>query len=104
MATPETVLPERATTPAHRDGNVLRWLTAYTVSLVGDGLRIEEAVAFWQYVGVIDPAGLARALEVVEEGGLGAQAVAVRQLVGRDQHTLGLLERLLEFLAVLGLR
>lgn len=38
MATPETVLSERATTPAHRDGNVLRWLTAYTVSLVGDSV------------------------------------------------------------------
>ncbi|MFJ9690519.1 MFS transporter [Kitasatospora sp. NPDC101183] len=24
--------------PAHRDGNVLRWLAAYTVSLVGDGI------------------------------------------------------------------
>ncbi|WP_030758800.1 MFS transporter [Streptomyces griseus] len=38
MATSETVLPEHAATPAHRDGNVLRWLTAYTVSLVGDSV------------------------------------------------------------------
>ncbi|MET8628951.1 MFS transporter [Kitasatospora sp. NPDC004669] len=38
MAIPETVLPEHATTPAHRDGNVLRWLTAYTVSLIGDSV------------------------------------------------------------------
>ncbi|MDQ0813139.1 MFS family permease [Streptomyces sp. B3I7] len=38
MAVPETVLPEHVTAPAHRDGNVLRWLTAYTASLVGDGV------------------------------------------------------------------
>ncbi|MFE4053062.1 MFS transporter [Streptomyces sp. YIM B13518] len=38
MAAPETVLPEHAAAPAHRDGNVLRWLTAYTVSLVGDSV------------------------------------------------------------------
>ncbi|MFE4968170.1 MFS transporter [Streptomyces sp. NPDC056660] len=38
MATAETSLPERATTPAYRDGNVLRWLTAYTASLVGDSV------------------------------------------------------------------
>ncbi|MDX3635744.1 MFS transporter [Streptomyces europaeiscabiei] len=38
MATSETVLPEHASTPAHRDGNVLRWLTAYTVSLIGDSV------------------------------------------------------------------
>lgn len=38
MATAETALSERATTPAYRDGNVLRWLTAYTASLVGDSV------------------------------------------------------------------
>jgi MFS family permease len=38
MTTAKTALPECATTPAHRDGNVLRWLTAYTVSLVGDSV------------------------------------------------------------------
>jgi hypothetical protein len=38
VATSETVLPEHAATPAHRDGNVLRWLTAYTFSLVGDSV------------------------------------------------------------------
>ncbi|MGW4733673.1 MFS transporter [Streptomyces shenzhenensis] len=38
MATTETTLPERSTAPAHRDGNVLRWLTAYTASLVGDSV------------------------------------------------------------------
>lgn len=38
MAVPETVLPEHVPAPAHRDGNVLRWLTAYTASLVGDGV------------------------------------------------------------------
>ncbi|MEV4438616.1 MFS transporter [Streptomyces sp. NPDC049577] len=38
MATSETALPERAATPAHRDGNVLRWLTAYAASLIGDSV------------------------------------------------------------------
>lgn len=38
MTVTETALPERATTPAHRDRNVLGWLTAYTTSLVGDSV------------------------------------------------------------------
>jgi MFS family permease len=38
MATARTTLPERAPLPAHRDGNVLRWLAAYTASLVGDSV------------------------------------------------------------------
>ncbi|MEV6992783.1 MFS transporter [Streptomyces sp. NPDC093228] len=38
MPTAETVLPERSTKPAHRDSNVLRWVTAYTASLVGDSV------------------------------------------------------------------
>lgn len=38
MATADTALPESATAPAHRDGNVLRWLAAYTASLIGDSV------------------------------------------------------------------
>ena len=38
MVTSEAALPQRTTTPAHRDGNVLRWLTADTASLVGDSV------------------------------------------------------------------
>ena len=38
MAASGAALPERASTPVHRDGNVLRWLTAYTASLVGDSV------------------------------------------------------------------
>ncbi|MFD9487248.1 MFS transporter [Streptomyces sp. NPDC059991] len=38
MATVATALPESATAPAHRDGNVLRWLAAYTASLMGDSV------------------------------------------------------------------
>jgi MFS family permease len=38
-ATVGTALPETGTSrPAYRDGNVLRWLTAYTASLVGDSV------------------------------------------------------------------
>ncbi|MGW2374494.1 MFS transporter [Kitasatospora sp. NPDC001683] len=36
MATLETTTSLRPAVPAHRDANVLRWLTAYTASLVGD--------------------------------------------------------------------
>ncbi|MGW3043723.1 MFS transporter [Kitasatospora sp. NPDC001159] len=38
MATVETAPPIRPDAPAHRDANVLRWLTAYTASLVGDSV------------------------------------------------------------------
>ncbi|MFD9791888.1 MFS transporter [Streptomyces sp. NPDC059070] len=38
MTSVETVLPENAAPSAHRDGNVLRWLAAYTASLVGDSV------------------------------------------------------------------
>lgn len=38
MATADSALPERASAPAHRDANVLRWLIAYTASLVGDSV------------------------------------------------------------------
>ncbi len=38
MPTAKTALPERIAKPAHRDGNVLRWLAAYTASLVGDSV------------------------------------------------------------------
>ncbi|MFD6275123.1 MFS transporter [Streptomyces sp. NPDC060209] len=38
MTTTDPALSEHPTTPAYRDGNVLRWLTAYTASLVGDSV------------------------------------------------------------------
>ncbi|MGW0330661.1 MFS transporter [Streptomyces sp. NPDC003011] len=40
MSTTAPVIPGRAAAerPAHRDGNVLRWLTAYTSSMVGDNV------------------------------------------------------------------
>ncbi|MFE4454214.1 MFS transporter [Streptomyces sp. NPDC056796] len=38
MTTTDTALSEHGDTPAYRDGNVLRWLTAYTASLVGDSV------------------------------------------------------------------
>ncbi|GGX84288.1 MFS transporter [Streptomyces minutiscleroticus] len=54
MATVETALPERAGAPAHRDGNVLRWLAAYTVSLVGDGVYF--VALGWAAQGAAGPA------------------------------------------------
>ncbi|WP_030231429.1 MFS transporter [Streptomyces sp. NRRL S-350] len=39
MAVAEATRPvQAATPPAHRDGNVLRWLAAYTASLIGDSV------------------------------------------------------------------
>ncbi|MFF2147135.1 MFS transporter [Kitasatospora sp. NPDC058190] len=38
MATVETAPPIRPDAPAHRDANVLRWIIAYTASLIGDGV------------------------------------------------------------------
>jgi MFS family permease len=38
MAITDATLPERGALPAYRDGNVLRWLAAYTASLVGDSV------------------------------------------------------------------
>ena len=39
MTVPRTLRPEVAVArPAHRDGNVLRWLAAYTTSMVGDSV------------------------------------------------------------------
>lgn len=38
MATTEQPLSTGLSLPAHRDANVLRWLLAYTLSLVGDGV------------------------------------------------------------------
>ncbi|MGZ3098620.1 MFS transporter [Streptomyces sp. H72] len=32
----DTVIPAGSAVPAHRDGNVLRWVAAYTASMVGD--------------------------------------------------------------------
>ncbi|MCN9239747.1 MFS transporter [Streptomyces sp. RY43-2] len=37
-ATGTALLPDAPERPAHRDGNVLRWLSAYTASMVGDNI------------------------------------------------------------------
>ncbi|MFE9799906.1 MFS transporter [Streptomyces goshikiensis] len=87
MATAETALPESATTPAHRDGNVLRWLAAYTASLIGDSVYFvalgwsAQKAAGPTEVGLILAAGaLPRALLMLG-GGVVADRIDPRRIV-----------------------
>jgi MFS family permease len=91
MATAQTALPERATTPAHRDGNVLRWLTAYTVSLVGDSVYFvalgwsAQKVAGPTEVGLVMAAGaLPRALLMLGGGVVADRFDLRRVMLGSD--------------------
>ncbi|WP_406187383.1 MFS transporter [Streptomyces sp. NBC_01006] len=91
MATAETVLPERATTPAYRDGNVLRWLTAYTASLVGDSVYFvalgwsAQKSAGPAEVGLIMAAGaLPRALLMLGGGVVADRFDPRRVILGSD--------------------
>ncbi|MFJ7271886.1 MFS transporter [Streptomyces sp. NPDC099050] len=91
MATAERALPGHATVPAHRDGNVLRWLAAYTASLVGDNVYFvalawsAQKSAGPAEVGLIMAAGaLPRALLMLG-GGVVADRFDVRRvLLGSD--------------------
>src|SRR5215212_4975909 len=81
MATEEAALT--ASPPAYRDGNVVRWLTAYTASLVGDSVYFvalawsAQKAAGPTEVGLIMAAGaLPRALLMLG-GGVVAAAVAL---------------------------
>jgi len=89
MVTPETDAPERrgAPRPAYRDGNVLRWLTAYTASLVGDSVYFvalawsAQQVAGPTEVGLVMAMGsLPRALLMLG-GGVAADRFGPRRVV-----------------------
>lgn len=91
MATAETALPEHATTPAYRDGNVLRWLAAYTASLAGDSVYFvalgwsAQKVAGPTEVGlVMAAAALPRALLMLGGGVLADRFDPRRVLLGSD--------------------
>ncbi|MHC3461398.1 MFS transporter [Streptomyces flavovirens] len=91
MAAARTVLPESATPPAHRDGNVLRWLAAYTASLVGDSVYFvalawsAQKTAGPTEVGLIMAAGaLPRALLMLGGGVLADRLDPRRVILGSD--------------------
>ncbi|MFD5493361.1 MFS transporter [Streptomyces sp. NPDC001812] len=91
MTTAGTAPPERATPPAHLDGNVLRWLTAYTVSLVGDsvyfvalGWSAQKAAGPTEVGLVMAAAALPRALLMLGGGVLADRFDPRRVLLGSD--------------------
>ncbi|MFF4803440.1 MFS transporter [Streptomyces sp. NPDC001351] len=91
MATTETALPEYATTPGHRDGNVLRWLTAYTASLVGDSVYFvalgwsAQKAAGPTEVGLVMAAGaLPRAILMLGGGVVADRLDPRRVILGSD--------------------
>ncbi|MEV7868143.1 MFS transporter [Streptomyces sp. NPDC088124] len=91
MAAAETAPPEPATTPAHRDGNVLRWLAAHTVSLVGDSVYFvalgwsAQQAAGPAEVGLVMAAGaLPRALLMLGGGVLADRFDPRRVVLGSD--------------------
>ncbi|MFC9427927.1 MFS transporter [Streptomyces sp. NPDC056987] len=91
MATAATAPPEPATTPAHRDGNVLRWLAAHTVSLVGDSVYFvalgwsAQQAAGPAEVGLVMAAGaVPRALLMLGGGVLADRFDPRRVVLGSD--------------------
>ncbi|MCP3767856.1 MFS transporter [Streptomyces sp. MAR25Y5] len=91
MAPAGTVLPEHAAEPAHRDGNVLRWLAAYTASLIGDGVYFvalgwsAQKAGGPTEVGLVMAAGaLPRALLMLGGGVLADRLDPRRVLLGSD--------------------
>ncbi|MCY0933337.1 MFS transporter [Streptomyces sp. H34-S4] len=87
----QTALPRRAATPAYRDGNVLRWLTAYTASLVGDSVYFvalawsAQKAAGPTEVGLVMAAGaLPRALLMLGGGVLADRIDPRRVILGSD--------------------
>ncbi|MFE2132000.1 MFS transporter [Streptomyces sp. NPDC059466] len=91
MANAEKILSARATTPAYRDGNVLRWLAAYTASLVGDSVYFvalgwsAQEVAGPTEVGLVMAAGaLPRALLMLGGGVVADRFDPRRVILGSD--------------------
>ncbi|PWI09559.1 MFS transporter [Streptomyces sp. NWU339] len=91
MVTAETALPEHATRPAYRDGNVLRWLTAHTASLAGDsvyfvalGWSAQKAAGPTEVGLVMAAAALPRALLMLGGGVLADRLDPRRVLLGSD--------------------
>jgi MFS family permease len=92
LAVPETVPSEHLTAPAaHRDGNVLRWLAAYTASLVGDGVYFvalgwsAQRAAGPAVVGLVMAAGaLPRALLMLGGGVVADRFDPRRVILGSD--------------------
>ncbi|MFJ7907111.1 MFS transporter [Kitasatospora sp. NPDC096204] len=92
MTLAEPTLPRpTATPPAHRDGNVLRWLAAYTASLIGDSVYF--AALAWAAqrsagpteVGLVMAAGAApRALLMLGGGVLADRLDPRRVILGSD--------------------
>ncbi|MET8545488.1 MFS transporter, partial [Kitasatospora sp. NPDC004799] len=92
MSLAEPTLPARTPAPpAHRDGNVLRWLTAHTASLIGDSVYF--AALGWSAqrsagpteVGLVLAAGAApRALLMLGGGVLADRLDPRRVVLGSD--------------------
>ncbi|MYX13946.1 MFS transporter [Streptomyces sp. SID8374] len=89
MSAPETALPQRpaAPRPAHRDANVLRWLAAYTASLIGDSVYFvalawsAQKVAGPAEVGLVMAAGAVPRALLMLGGGVAADRFGVRRIV-----------------------
>ncbi|MHB9861440.1 MFS transporter [Streptomyces sp. YIM S03343] len=88
MATEEeTARPDGTAVPAYRDGNVLRWLTAYTASLVGDSVYFvalgwsAQKVAGPTEVGLVMAAGALPRAVLMLAGGVVADRVDPRRVV-----------------------
>lgn len=91
MTTTDPALPGHASRPAHRDGNVLRWLTAHTASLVGDSVYFvalgwsAQKAAGPAEVGLVMAAGaLPRALLMLVGGVVADRFDPRRVILGSD--------------------
>ncbi|MFD9290134.1 MFS transporter [Streptomyces sp. NPDC060030] len=91
MTTTGPALPGYPTRPAHRDGNVLRWLTAHTASLVGDSVYFvalgwsAQKAAGPAEVGLVMAAGaLPRALLMLLGGVVADRFDLRRVILGSD--------------------
>ncbi|MFG2848732.1 MFS transporter [Kitasatospora sp. NPDC048296] len=87
MATVETAPPIRPDTVAHRDANVLRWLTAYTASLIGDGVYFlalgwsAQKAAGPTEVGLVMAAGALPRAALMLGGGVVADRLDPRRVI-----------------------